>query len=367
MKILITGANGFIGKNIRARIEAEKLGKVLPITKTTPDEELQAAVLSCDFIIHTAAANRPQNEEDYYNINVGFSQKLIGILKKSGKKIPIIYTSTIKTSQNTPYGISKRQAEELILNYANQANSPAFIYKLANCFGKWARPNYNSVIATFCHNIIRGIPVYVDETNPTLTLIYIDDITDHFIRAIKGEIQPGFQTVTPYYEVSLFEIERLIREFKKSFDEGKIPTLSDGFSKKLFSTYVSYMDCEYLKSPLTTHEDFRGSFTELIKTETCGQFSVNIQKPGITKGNHYHNYKFEKFIVVHGDAEIKLRKVYDDKVLSFKVSGKNQEVITIPPGYTHNITNCGDGDLVTIMWANEIFDPDKPDTYYMEV
>jgi len=369
MKILVNGAKGFIGRNLVIGLKNQGYDKVYEYDVDTKDTLLNQWCENCDFVFHLAGVNRPQNESAYMEGNKGFSEKLISFLKKNNNLCPVVVSSSIKAEQDNPYGISKRAEEEVFLRYKKGNKAKVMIYRLPNVFGKWCRPNYNSVIATFCHNISRGLDITVNDPEVELTLVYIDDVVKEFIDALKErENKKGpFCEIPIEYKAKLGSIAEMINSFKESRKNRFIPMMNEGFEKKLYSTYLSYLPEDEFKYNLKMNIDERGSFTEFIKTDDRGQVSVNVSKPGIIKGNHWHQTKNEKFLVVSGKGVVRFRKIDSEKIIEYYVSGDKYEVIDIPPGYTHNIENLGDDDLITVMWANEPFDPKNPDTYYLEV
>lgn len=390
MKILITGAKGFVGKNLIAQLKNIKTGKAKNYTLSpdldiveydidTPFEVLDNACKDCDFIFHLAGVNRPKDEKEFMEGNFGFTSTLLDLLKKYNNYCPIMLSSSIQAALDNPYGKSKRSGEDLIrehfkLSTLNPQPS-TFIYRFPNIFGKWCRPNYNSAVATFCNNIANDLPIQVNDRNTELNLVYIDDVVDSLINLLVRQktldlslstLYMEFQEVHPIHKVTLGEIVDLLSTFNAQPSTLIMPEIpNNSFAKKLYSTYLSYLPKEKVSFPLKMNIDNRGSFTELLKTERCGQFSVNISKPGITKGQHWHNSKWEFFIVVSGHALIQERKIGTDEIIEFKVSGEKIEAVHMLPGYTHNIINLSETeDLVTVMWANESFDPNKPDTYF---
>jgi len=376
--ILITGANGFIGKNLVTTLRATRpdCNLLLYDVQHTPDD-LRAFVRSADFIFHLAGVNRPQTVDEFTSGNVGLTEQLIELLRDSGRPAPLMVSSSIQSLLDNPYGKSKRQAEDVVLAYGEQSGAPVFVYRFPNVFGKWCRPNYNSAVATFCHNIAHDLPITVNDPSVVMTLVYIDDVVDELLQALDGQpMRTGNYCAVPIvHTASLGEIVERIQSFKRSRDERSVPDMGDPLTRKLYSTYLSYLPTDQFSYPLKMNIDARGSFTEFLKTPDRGQVSVNISKPGITKGNHWHHSKNEKFLVVSGQGVIRFRQIeigaYDNgaraEVIEYHVSGDHLEVVDIPTGYTHNIENLGDTDMVTIMWANEAFDPAKPDTFFLEV
>ncbi len=382
MKILVTGAKGFVGKNLCAALKNIADGKdrtrdinpdieVLPFDIDSEVTLLDEYCEKCDFVFHLAGVNRPKITEEFMEGNFGFTSILIEKLKAYGNTCPIMISSSIQAALDNPYGLSKKAGEDLIFNYSKQTGAKALVYRLPNVFGKWCRPNYNSAVATFCNNIANDLPITVNDPSVQMTLVYIDDVIDELINALKGkENKDGdFCKVAVEHKITLGEIVDLIYKFANQPKTILMPEISENsFEKKLYSTYLSYLPKEKVRFPLKMNVDNRGSFTELIKTSNCGQFSVNISKPKITKGQHWHNTKWEFFIVVSGKGLIQQRKIGTDEILNFEVSGEKIEAVHMLPGYTHNIINLSDTeDLVTVMWANEQFDQTRPDTFYEEV
>jgi UDP-2-acetamido-2,6-beta-L-arabino-hexul-4-ose reductase len=366
--VLVTGAEGFIGKNLTVELQNEEV-EVLKFTKQDSIEQLKDFIKKADFVFHLAGINRPKDISEFNEGNVSFTETLLNILKKENKKVPVLLSSSIQAELDNPYGISKREAENLVRKYGQETDTKVFIYRLPNVFGKWCRPNYNSAVATFCYNISHDLPIKVNDPNVVMKLVYIDDVIKEFINALKGKANNihEFCEVPVVYTIKLGKIVELIRSFKKSREDLSVPNLSDSFTKALYSTYLSYLPENQFSYGLKMNVDHRGSFTEILKTLDRGQVSVNISKPGITKGNHWHHTKNEKFLVVSGRGVIRFRKLNSNDVIEYYVSEEKLEVVDIPPGYTHNIENLGDKDMVTIMWANEPFDPENPDTYFLEV
>ena len=370
LNILVTGAEGFIGKNLIRRLESREDVTVLAYDIVTKPEKLTEFASKCDVVFHLAGINRPERSEEYMEGNFGFTETLLDALDGAGNTTAkVIVSSSIQAELDNPYGVSKRAGEDLVKSRCASSGNPYVIYRFPNVFGKWCRPNYNSAVATFCHNIARGLPIRVDDPSTLLHLVYIDDVVDELIGCLDGQehVKDGFGYVPCVYDVRLGRIPELLYSFVETRRDLSLPDMSDGFEKKLYSTYLSYLPDDDLCYPLDMHKDERGSFTEFLKTDDRGQVSVNISRPGIVKGNHWHNTKNEKFLVVKGNGLIRLRKVGDSKITEYRVSGEKLEVVDIPCGYTHSITNIGDDDMVTIMWVNEVFDPQRADTFREEV
>jgi UDP-2-acetamido-2,6-beta-L-arabino-hexul-4-ose reductase len=367
--VLITGSNGFVGRNLAVSLAQRKDLKVSGFDVADDQATLPTLLAEADFIFHLAGVNRPQNVEEFSTGNAGLTQTIVSLLQKQGKKTPLLISSSTQAAQDNPYGISKRAAEDAVFAYGRQSGAPVHVYRLPNVFGKWCRPNYNSAVATFCHNIAHDLPLQVNDPAVVMNLVYIDDVVSSFMAALDGRlaVQDAICQVQPVHTVKLGEIAELVHSFKASRDSRSIPDMADPFSKKLYATYLSYLPQGSFSYPLTMNVDERGSFTEFIKTVDRGQVSVNISKPGITKGNHWHHTKNEKFLVVSGEGVIRFRKVGAEEIIEYRVTGEKLEVVDIPTGYTHNISNTGTTDLVTVMWCNEMFDPEKPDTFFEPV
>ena len=396
MNILITGAKGFVGKNLAEALKAIRDGK----DRTRPDlkideiylydidssaEELDAFCKKADFVFNLAGVNRPQNNEEFFEGNFGFASTLLGTLKKYSNTCPVMLSSSVQATllgryAGSDYGKSKKAGEELFFEYGETIGAKVIVYRFPNVFGKWCRPNYNSAVATFCNNIANDLPIQVNDRSTLLELVYIDDIVAEMLDALEGKehhcefdgidtvlTESGKYCAVPVtHKVTLGEIVDLLQSFKAQPQSLIMPRIPEGsFAKKLYSTYLSYLPKEKVSFPLKMNVDARGSFTELLKTLDCGQFSVNISNPGITKGQHWHHSKWEFFIVVSGKGLIQMRKIGTDEVLDFYVSGDKIEAVHMLPGYTHNIINLSETEnLVTLMWANESFDPNHPDTFF---
>ena len=395
MNILVTGAQGFVGKNLVANLRNIAQGK----NRTRPNLHIEEifeydlgtdpALLGeycarADFVFHLAGVNRPQNNEEFMEGNFGFSSTLLETLKKTGNKCPVLLSSSIQATLigrygKSDYGRSKLAGEELFFAYGNETGAPVLVYRFPNLFGKWCRPNYNSVVATFCYNLSHDLPIQVNDPSTQLELLYIDDLVEELLDALEGHphccdyegLMPLLKEdgkycyASPTHQVTLGEIVELLESFKAQPQTLVLPEIPpDSFAKKLYSTYLSYLPKEKVAFPLKMNVDERGSFTELLKTQNCGQFSVNISKPGITKGQHWHNSKWEFFMVVAGHGLIQERKIGSEEILEFEVDGDHIQAVHMLPGYTHNIINLSDTEnLVTVMWANEQFDPSHPDTF----
>ena len=399
MKILVTGAKGFVGKNLVAQLNNIKSGKakfygdvvvdeVFEYDIDSTAEELDCYCREADFVFNLAGVNRPQNNDEFMAGNFGFASTLLDTLKKYGNTAPVMLSSSIQATLigrygQSDYGKSKLAGEELFFEYGAESGAKVLVYRFPNLFGKWCRPNYNSAVATFCNNIANDLPIQVNDRSTQLELLYIDDLVDEMVAALKGEEHhcefDGVDTVlradgrycaVPVtHKVTLGEIVDLLEQFKAQPQSLVMPEMPAGsFAKKLYSTYLSYLPKEKVAFPLKMNVDDRGSFTELVKSAGVGQVSINISKPGITKGQHWHHTKWEQFIVVAGEGLIQQRNVLTEEVLEWRVSGRKIEAVQMLPGYTHNIINLSDTEnLVTVMWCNECFDPNRPDTFFEPV
>lgn len=369
MNILVTGAKGFIGRNLLVELRNQQYTNIFEHDKDTEPSKLDDYCREAGFVIHLAGVNRPEEPAEFMEGNFGFTATLLGALKKHKNSCPVLISSSIQAEQDNPYGKSKKASEDLLIEYSRATGASVLIYRLPNVFGKWCRPGYNSAVATFCHNIAHDLPINVNDPSVVMNLVYIDDLVQELSSAVEGkENKTGkFCEVPLAYTITLGEIVDLLYSFKRSRAACTIPEMSNEFTKKLYSTYLSYLPTNQFGYDLKMNVDNRGSFTEVIKTPDRGQVSVNISKPGITKGNHWHHTKTEKFLVVSGEGVIRFRRIDSDQVLVYHVNGEKMTVVDIPPGYTHHIENLGSADLVTIIWANEAYNSEKPDTYFLEV
>lgn len=368
MKVLVTGANGFIGKNLSVWLKRSDID-VLAIDIDNLSK-LDEYALQADFIVHLAGINRPMDVKEFYDGNLNSIVRLVEILKNNKKKTPILLSSSTQAEYDNDYGKSKKMGEDFLFDYQNKTDNPVYIYRFQNVFGKWCRPNYNSVVATFCYNIANGLDISVNDPNIVKEFVYIDDICKTILDLIKSEDYKGSNkilTIKPSYLLSIGELANIIKSFKESRDNLVVPNMDNGIVSKLYATYLSYLPTNQFIYDLNMHVDNRGSFTEFIKTLNSGQVSVNVGKPGVVKGNHFHHTKNEKFLVVKGTCSIKFRKIDSEDVIEYIVSGDKLQVVDIPIGYTHSITNIGQDDSITIMWASESFDPNNPDTFFEEV
>lgn len=367
MNVLVTGAKGFIGRNLTASLrELRKDDKLWLIDIESTEDELVSAAKEVDFVFHLAGVNRPKNNREFTAGNADLTSRLVSLLTK---KPPVVLCSSTQAALDNPYGQSKKAAEDAVFAYGRDTGARVCVYRLTNVFGKWSKPNYNSAVATFCHNIARDLPITLNDENAVVRLVYIDDVVSEFIGAMTGDEtrQGEYCKALPEHEIRLGELAQLLNSFRAIRQGGDLPDQTDPLVRQLFATYQSFLPPNELSYSLNAHTDARGSFTELMHMGGHGQVSINIAKPGIKKGEHWHHTKHEKFIVVSGSGVIRLRKLTDATILSYKVSGEAPQVVDIPPGYTHNIENTGSIDLITVMWANERFDPDHPDTFSLPV
>lgn len=371
MKILVTGANGFIGKNLIAGLKNNGYNEIFEFDLTTDPNKLSEYCAVCDFVFHLAGVMRPQNQKDFMSKNCDFTSSLLEALKKNNNKCPIMMSSSRQAVLENLYGKSKKAGENLLFAYGKETGAEVFIYRFTNIFGKWSKPNYSSVVATFCNNIANNLPIQIHDPETIMNLNYIDDVVNELIKALNGNVtkdKDGFCVVDNVYTIKLGELANLIYSFKENRTTLNVPNLDNKFEKNLYSTYLSFLPVDDFAYPLKTNQSKNSKFTEIFKTTKSGQVSVNTINPGATKGNHWHNTKIEKFIAVSGKGVVKLRKVGTKEVFEYFISGDNIEILDIPPGFTHNISNLSDkDDLVIIVWANEPYNKDKPDTFFKEV
>ncbi len=377
MKILITGAKGFVGKNLRLALNARNDTEVFSYDLDSPVADLAQYLDDCDFVFHLAGVNRPKDPAEFAAGNTAFTEDVLSALERraaAGRGIvPVMLASSIQAALDNDYGRSKAAAEKLVADYAERTGAKVFVFRFANLFGKWCRANYNSAVATWCHNLARDLPITVRDENATVQLVYIDDAVTAMLRCLEPDAPTSTLDnplgIEPAYTRSLGEIVSLIRSFRAEPGNLFVPDQADDFARKLYATYLSYLPENAFAYPLVMHRDARGSFTELFRSRDRGQVSVNISRAGITKGQHYHHTKHEKFCVVSGRGVIRFRRMDDANapVIEYHVSGEDMRVVRIPPGYTHSIVNEGDSDMVTVMWANETFNPAHPDTFREEI
>jgi UDP-2-acetamido-2,6-beta-L-arabino-hexul-4-ose reductase len=371
VKIAVTGARGFIARHVLALLRTSGAHEALPIDRATPASAVRETLAGADAIIHLAGINRPRDEHEFTEGNVDLTRAIVDVLKDAGSRAPVVFSSTSRALENTPYGRSKLAAEDALRAHASDSGSRVTLFRLPNVFGKWSRPNYNSAVATFCHAIARDEPVDIHDSARTVCLVYSEDVARELIAAAtrdpagRGTVE--YPTVEPQYERTLGDLVALIREFRAMRTALLVPDLGDDFTRKLYGTYVSFLPLAGVSYPLRQFQDERGALAELLKSPRFGQIFVSRTRPGITRGNHFHHTKTEKFVVVEGDAVIRMRGIEGDAVAEIAVRGSEFRVVDIPTGYTHSITNVGSGELVTLFWASEIFDPSRPDTYPLDV
>lgn len=363
MKVLVTGANGFIGKNLIVHLQERAGIEVLRFVRGESFDDLAGKVAQADFIFHLAGVNRPQNDAEFAQGNCELTQALCEAIRAAGRPVPVVYTSSIQAERENAYGVSKRGAEDALRALAAQTGQPVWIYRLPNVFGKWCRPNYNSAVATFCHNIVHGLPISINDPDAQLRLVYVDDVAHAFLSHLGQEAQ-GAQdaAVEPVYETTVGKLADQLHAFKRSRTDMVIEPVGLGLARALYATYISYYPPEQFAYPLVKHEDPRGSFSEMLKTRDSGQFSYFTAHPGVTRGGHYHHTKNEKFLVVHGKASFKFRHVVTGEEYELFTNGDEPQVVETVPGWSHDITNIGEHTMVVLLWANEIFDRERPDT-----
>lgn len=369
MKILVTGAKGFLGKNLIAELKNQGYTSIFEYDLETPEYLLEEYCNQANFVYHLAGVNRPKEEADFMKGNFGFTSKLLEALKANNNTCPIMISSSIQANLENPYGKSKKAGEELLRSYQEETGAQAYIYRFSNLYGKWSRPNYNTVVATFCHKIARDEEVQINDPKAEISLCYIDAVVSELIRCLVGKptMESNYCVVPEVDTITIGQLKDIILSFKESRKNLSVPKLNQRLVKNLYSTYLSFLPKDKFSYDLTMNKDGRGSFTEVIRTPERGQVSVNISKPGITKGNHWHHTKNEKFLVVSGNGVIRFRDIFSDEIIEYFVSGEKLEVVDIPVGYTHNIENLGTSDMVTLMWVNEPFDREHPDTFFLEV
>jgi UDP-2-acetamido-2,6-beta-L-arabino-hexul-4-ose reductase len=372
VQILITGSDGFIGKNLSLFLQEQSAVKFATFTHRDPISDLDSKIADSDFVIHLAGVNRSSEPGDFEAGNVDLTKELCRSIQEfknqSGKSVSIIYASSVQANLDNVYGVSKRAAERVLLRMQKEHGIPVHIFRLPNVFGKWCRPNYNSAVATFCNNVARGLPIEIHDASAKLELVYIDDAIRAFMAVVADEVvdvddETGFPCVTPTYSTTVGEVACHIRSFKGSRDNLVIPPVGTGFVRALYSTYVSYLPTDAFAYPVPMHGDVRGTFVEMLKTEESGQFSFFTAFPGVTRGGHYHHSKTEKFLVIRGEARFKFRHMQSGETHELMTSGRAAEIVETVPGWTHDITNVGEDELIVMLWANEVFDRERPDTY----
>ena len=371
MKVLITGANGFIGRNLQLRLMERSDVQMVCYTRDQRAGQLAERLADVDFVFHLAGVNRPQDPKEFTSGNTDLTRDLyravVDEARSTGRVIPILYTSSTQAEQDNAYGRSKREAEEALTRAGRDPLVPVHIFRLPNVFGKWCRPQYNSVVATFCHNISHELPIQVNDAQTALTLVYIDDVIECFVKIMDGAAPmagtEGFATVQPQYATTVGELARLIRAFRDSRSSLVTERVGTGLLRALYATYVSYLSVEAFAYDVPQHADQRGTFVEMLKTPDCGQFSFFTAHPGVTRGGHYHHSKTEKFLVIKGQALFRFRHMQTGQTHELETSGARPQIVETVPGWTHDITNTGVDELVVMLWANEIFDRARPDTY----
>lgn len=367
MKILVTGASGFIAKNLIVHLRLNENNKVYEFTKKDSLILLEAYLKEVDFIYHLAGVNRPKNSSEFYEGNCDLTRFITSTLIENNLSTPIVFSSSIQVNLENDYGKSKLEAENILLEYKNESIAPIAIYRLPNVFGKWSKPNYNSVISTWCYNIAHDLPIQVNDKSVELNLVYIDDVVNSFIKRLDSMNESEYYEIETVYKKSLGEIESLLYQFKSNRETLVIPNVGSDFQRALYATYLSYLKLDTFSYSLNGHKDDRGTFYEILKTMNSGQFSISTTAPGITRGNHYHHTKNEKFLVIKGEALIEFRHILTNEKVSYNVSDKKMEIVEMIPGYTHNITNTGEDEMVLLLWASELFDQKNPDTYFLKV
>ena len=364
MRVLVTGADGFIGKNLLLHLLERSDIDVVRFTRQNTANELLALLAGVDFIFHLAGVNRPKNLEDFDSGNAGLSEQLVKAMIATECKATVVYTSSIQAELDNSYGISKRQAEEALLQLQQSHGNPVAIYRLPNVFGKWARPNYNSAVATFCHNIVNGLPINIHDPDAVINLVYIDDVIKHFLGIQDKNIAiSAFPEVGPVYQITVGKLAEQLRSFRDSRSTLITEPVGTGLTRALYATYVSYLPKEQFTYEVPKYGDERGVFVEMLKTPDAGQFSFFSAHPGVTRGGHYHHTKTEKFLVIKGEASFRFRHMLTGECHELVTSGDKPEIVETVPGWTHDITNIGSDEMVVMLWANEIFNREQPDTY----
>lgn len=368
--ILVTGSNGFIGRNLVQKLSREKEEyKLITFSRNNSLEDLKLFLEEADFVYHLAAVNRTNDETDFESVNVGLTQKIVDFLISMNKKVNIVMTSSVQALADNPYGKSKKVAEDILKDYGDKMKTSVYIYRLPNVFGKWGKPNYNSVVSTFCYNTTHGKDIWISDENTEIELVYIDDVIEAFVRVLNSEDigQSQIMDAKPTFKIKLGKLARMITNFHENRKLSIVPDFSDEFVKRLYPTYLSYLDKNDLSQTLELKTDERGSLFELIKSKQFGQIFISTTKPGYVRGNHYHDSKTEKFCLIKGAAIIRLRNLLTNESVSYHVSDQKIEIVDIPPGYVHSIQNVGNGEMIVLFWSDEIFDPQRSDTYYKQV
>ncbi len=362
MKILVTGSNGFIGKNLMIHLSENASFQVSTFMRGEPYAALVEKIAQTDFIVHLAGANRPQHSSEFVTDNIELTRSLSEAVKVSGRATPIIYTSSTQVELDNDYGNTKRQSEQVLRSLTEEINSPVYIYRLPNVFGKWCRPNYNSVVATFCHNLTHRLPLQIHDPNAALNLVYIDDVISDFLHVIQQRPTSGLRTISPVYQMTVGELAMQLTAFQQCRVSLLLEPVGTGVIRALYSTYISYLNPVEFAYPLTKFDDARGSFVEVLKTKDSGQFSYFTAHPGATRGGHYHHTKTEKFIVLQGEARFRFKHMTSGAVAEIVISGSMPQVVETIPGWVHDVTNIGSNEMIVMLWANEIFNRERPDT-----
>ena len=366
MKVLVTGSNGFIGKNLRVHLSERKEIEVVTFSRDDDLGSLGSKLDGVNFVFHLAGVNRPKDIEEFTLGNLDLTAELCQAIIQTKRLIPVVYTSSVQAERDNPYGQSKKAAEEALIDFSARSGAPVYLFRLPNVFGKWCKPNYNSAVATFCYNIARNLPIQINDKTATMQLVYVDDVVKHFMSIMDGAlVELGFNDVNPVYEATVGDLAEKIQLFKGSRQSLLTEPVGTGLNRALHSTFLSYLEPEQFSYELTKHQDPRGVFVEMLKTKDSGQFSYFTAHPGVTRGGHYHHTKTEKFLVLKGSALFKFRSVLTDEVYQIKTSDDVPQVVETVPGWTHDITNIGEDEMVVMLWANEIFDHENPDTYVM--
>lgn len=369
MRVLVTGANGFIGKNLLLYLQEKGGIEVVPFTREHNADDLPELLKGVDWVFHLAGINRPETPGEFVTGNTELTERLCRAIKACGRQVPVVYTSSIQAELDNDYGRSKRAAEDILLALQQDTGNPVYIYRLPNVFGKWARPNYNSVVATFCHNIARDLPIQINDPSAVIRLVYVDDVIDSFmvllagVESINTRIENSYVEIAPEYRLTVGELAEQLNRFKATRDNLITEPVGTGLVRALYATYVSYLPPERFTYPVPQHRDARGVFVEMLKTPDAGQFSFFTAPPGITRGGHYHHSKTEKFLVIKGKARFRFRHMVTGEFYELHTSGERSEIVETVPGWTHDVTNVGDDELICMLWANEIFDRNKPDTF----
>lgn len=367
--VLVTGSEGFIGKNLRETLQRRTDLRIVCFDINDKPESLLEMLAQADIIYHLAGVNRPESPDEFQTGNSGLTSLICERLTRLGRSVPLIITSSTQASMDNPYGVSKKSAEDKVFDYGKVSGAPVYVYRLTNVFGKWSRPNYNSVVSTFCYNIARGLDITISNRDNVVELVYIDDVIDELVAVLDGGTasSDSFKSIATSFRITLGDLAEQIYELHNIRHTHIVPDLASEFVKKLHATYLSYLPVDDFSYGLKINVDQRGELAELIKSKQFGQMFISRSHQSVLRGNHYHNSKIEKFCVLQGDAVIRFRQIFSDEIIEYRVSGDKWAIIDIPPGYTHNIENLGEGELITLFWANSIFDPDVPDTYFLKV